>query len=206
MGNYKNLNDYEIMYMISENNDDATNLLFTKYKPLIISMAKEYYSKGKRYGLELDDFIQEGYYGLFCAIRQYNTDKNNLFYTYLLVCIRSKMNNLIIKNSSNRQMVLNNSISIYDSAGDNDLSLIDVISDKKATIPDIRVEEFELESSIKKVLYSLDFDDSIVCELKLNGFTSKDISSLLGISLKCVYNSVLLLKKNLSILIEKNNL
>ena len=41
MKNYRDLNDYEIMYLVEEN-DDAKELLLEKYKPIIINMAIKY--------------------------------------------------------------------------------------------------------------------------------------------------------------------
>lgn len=206
MNNYKDLNDYEIMYMISENDEDATNLLFTKYKPLIIKMAKEYYNKSGNCGLELDDFIQEGYCALFSAIKQYNVNKKNLFYTYVIVCIKRKMHNLIVRNANYKNMALNDSVSLYHNVNDTSLSLIDIIDDKKALKPDVEVVNLEFENAIKKMLYDLDFNDSIICELKLNGFTNKDIVALLDIGYGSLNRPLSYLKKNLSILIEKNSL
>ena len=36
---YNNLNDYEILSYVSENNDEANTIIFEKYKPLICDRA-----------------------------------------------------------------------------------------------------------------------------------------------------------------------
>ena len=56
---YKNINDYELIYMIRENDSDK-NIVFNKYKPLVESIAKECYKKTNK-SIDLDDLIQEGY-------------------------------------------------------------------------------------------------------------------------------------------------
>ena len=33
--NYKNVNDYEVMYMIRENDEESVGLMYKKYMPLI---------------------------------------------------------------------------------------------------------------------------------------------------------------------------
>ena len=205
MNNYKDLNDYEIMYMISENNEEATNLLFTKYKPVVEKLAREYYRNSKNCGLELDDFIQEGYYALFCAMKKFNASKNNLFYTYAVICIKSKLHSLIIRNTTNKNLALNNSISLFDNVSDTSLSLIDVLDDKEAVLPDVEVENSQFESAIKKVIYDLKFEYGTISELKINGFSNKEIANLLDVSLTTVYTALRELKKNLLILIEKTN-
>ena len=40
---YKEYNDYELLYYISEKNEDASDILLKKYDPLIISIAKKLY-------------------------------------------------------------------------------------------------------------------------------------------------------------------
>ena len=59
--NYREINDYEQLYLIKENDDDSFNLVFQKYRPIIISLAKRYYKKVNYHYCELDDLIQEGY-------------------------------------------------------------------------------------------------------------------------------------------------
>ena len=41
MKNYKD-NDYELLYLISENNEDAKELFYTKYKTIIEMKAKKF--------------------------------------------------------------------------------------------------------------------------------------------------------------------
>lgn len=194
------------MYMISENDEDATNLLFTKYRPIIIKLANKYYQSIKNNGVELDDLIQEGYCALFEAIKRFDKSKDILFYTYAVLCINSKMHNFILTSNTYKNKALNDSVSIYENVGDTNTLLIDILGDKKALLPDIEIENRELYSEIKKILYNANFEDSIVFELKLNGFSNKDIAMLLNKRLGKVYSIIKDLKKNLLILIEKNNL
>ena len=44
MSNYKTINDYETLYLISEDMDSSYNILFEKYFPIIKSLAKKYFS------------------------------------------------------------------------------------------------------------------------------------------------------------------
>ena len=68
---YKHVNDYEKLYLIGENDEDSINLIYEKYKPIVVSLAKKYYAKMNYHCGELDDFIQEGYIGLDRAIRSF---------------------------------------------------------------------------------------------------------------------------------------
>ena len=48
---YKELNDYELLDLIYENNEEARELLLKKYQPIIIDIAKKYYNTNKYHGM-----------------------------------------------------------------------------------------------------------------------------------------------------------
>ena len=50
--NYEGLNDYELVSYVM-NNEEATDLLFEKYKPLIYSVANKMYKDNL--GLDIND-------------------------------------------------------------------------------------------------------------------------------------------------------
>ena len=197
MNNYKDLNDYEVMYMIGEKSEDATNLLFNKYKPIVEKYAKEYYAYGRNLGLEYQDFIQEGYLGLYVATRNYTDSKSCLFYTYVLICIKSRMGNLIRRNSTKKNYALNNSVSLYSNIDDSSKELIDYISDDKAILPDIALGYNEFIESLKNIIYNLDLDKASILELKYNGFNNREIAKLLDISTSKVSYALSFIRKKL---------
>ena len=47
-------NDNELIYLIKEDNEEAFDMLFNKYKPLMIKFSKKY-----KYKYEMDDMLQE---------------------------------------------------------------------------------------------------------------------------------------------------
>ena len=61
---YKNENDNELLYLISENNEDAKDVFYEKYKEIIEIKAKKYASFLNSKGYELGDLVQEGMIGL----------------------------------------------------------------------------------------------------------------------------------------------
>lgn len=196
MKEYKDLNDYEIMYMVSENDDNAVDILYEKYYPIVSAMASKYLLQAKKYGLDLDDLIQEGYIGLFNAIKHYRSDKGTIFYTYVILSIRSKMLNCIKSSGNIKNKVLNSSVSIYDSLSISEGGeLLDVIIDESGDYPEEKFEMKELEESIKNYLYSLDLLDSSIFELKMNGFTQREISILLNLSSSLVSKVWIRMKK-----------
>ena len=198
MKEYKDFNDYEVVYMIGEKSEDATNLLFNKYKPVISKIAHEYYRYGKNLGLEYQDFIQEGYLGLSSAIKNYSDAKNILFYTYALICIKRKMGNLLRRSSTKKNYALNSSVSLYSTVDQTDKELIDYLIDENALLPDYELECSEEINKLKYLLYEFDLLKSSVLELKYNGFTNREIAKLLEISASKVSYILLFVRKKLN--------
>ena len=87
MINYKDYNDYELVSLAQELNEDAIDIIYKKYKPIIYKKALKYNKILKEKGLELNDIIQECYLILDYAIKNFNQDKDNIFYTYLNTCL-----------------------------------------------------------------------------------------------------------------------
>ena len=61
-------NDYELVSLAQENNEEAINILHKKYKDIINTKSKKIYSYLKNTGIELSDVIQEATIGFEEAI------------------------------------------------------------------------------------------------------------------------------------------
>lgn len=201
MADYKDLNDYEVMYLVEENDENAREVLFDKYKPLILKLAYQYQKQAKLYGLEVDDLVQEAYFGLDMAIKTYDVNNNVLFYTYALVMIRSKILNCIRVSSSKKYFLLNQSISLYQSSTD-ESSLIDTVEDKNALLPHLMVEENEMNDILKQFALTLNFPQACVFELKINGFRNQDICELLEFPVTKINNILFRVRSKLKNYLE----
>lgn len=184
--------------MVSENDESAKDLIYDKYKPIIISMACKYSKIGKGLGLELDDFIQEGYFGLFQALSNYSDNKDCLFYTYALRSISSKMHNLCVVNNTKKKQALNNSISLNTTVNDEgDSSLLELIEDKKSPNPWFMLDNYDLYKALRDNIYNAPLIEGAILELKLNGFSIASISELLGETRHFVSNTLVKIKSRL---------
>ena len=197
MKTYDDLNDYEVLYLVSEDTDAMEEIIFNKYLPVVIKEAKKYYEYGKNLGLEHDDFIQEGYCALYMAIRNFDSTKNTLFYTYVTCSIKRKMINLLRRNMTYKQKLLNESISLDMQFDDDGTSLLELVVDNKVINPLEQLEKSELENRIRKILFGFDIDVASVIELKMNGFTKVDIAKLLNINYKTVSSVLFRIRKKL---------
>ena len=179
------LNDYELLSYVSEENEDASELLFKKYRPFIISTAKRYFQRCKNNGLEKSDLVQEGMIGLNHAIERYHEQKDVLFYTYAKKCIERKMISVVISSNRNKNKILNESISYDD---DENLLLRFIKSETPSPEEEIiNIEKEDLLQKIKEVLTDL---EEKVFSLLISGFKYKEIAEMLDKDGKSIDNTI----------------
>ena len=198
--NYKNINDYELMYMVREN-EETKEIIFEKYRPIVEKYAKKYYKGNTTNGIDLEDVMQEGYIALNKAIDAYNGDY--LFYTFATLCIRRHIQNYITiingrKSTPNKKYYYN----------DEGLDYLDVV-EAKDYLPQSEIILTVYQEKVKEIMNNMSLKQSSIFELKYNGFTAKEISILLDISINSI-NTVLSRIKNIfknkgiRVLIEEN--
>ena len=168
---YKNYNDYELIYMVRENDDDSKNIMRNKYTPIIRKIASEYYQKYSNYGYEYDDFLQEAELAFYRALSSYNEDKNSLFYTFVNMCIRRSMYSFCRKISSKRVSSLyRNSITLDNDDFEDIHSNIDFI-----------YRDLDFERIVHDVILNSAFLSGVVLELRYNSFSFREIAILLDV-------------------------
>lgn len=171
--NYKNVNDYEIMYMVRENDEDAVDIMFKKYEPVIKQLAAKYFLKVKKCGVEFDDLMQEGLIAFNRALNSYRDDCGAMIYTYIYVCLERHFITYCRNLQSKKNYYLNNSIS--------DEYCCAYIDFKD---PDYFINNAIMYDQFTKYKNDLEFLDANILELRMNGFSYKEICCLLEISHK----------------------
>ncbi len=163
-----NVNDYEVIYMIRENDADYESFMYDKYRPLVRKIAKKYYLlvEGK---ITFEDMVQEGMIGLSNAVKKFDENGDAMFYTYLNICVERHLLTYCRNVNSKRQTVLNN-------------CYFDEGIDKRIDNSVDHLELMIVNEQFTLIKNSLDFLDSNIFELKYNGFTYTEISQLLDIS------------------------
>lgn len=78
-------NDYELVYLVREQNEEALHIIIEKYSPLIGKIASSYYGIGYDY----QDFFQEGRMAFIKAIYSFDENSNYSFYSYAMTCVRN---------------------------------------------------------------------------------------------------------------------
>ena len=191
-------NDYELVSLAQENNEIAINILHEKYKELINSKSRKVFNYLKNRGLELSDVIQEATIGFEEAINAYNQDDNALFYTFAKLCIERQLKSLIIKQNRDKHKILNEAITIDN---DEDSNLHNVLSDE--ITPETKLFNKEETTDIyNKIKDSLTEHEDCVFELKIQGFNYKEISDILDIDIKDIYNTISRIRAKASKIID----
>ena len=125
---YKNLNDYELVYQVKEHDEVAYGILLDKYSHLVDMLAKKYIKNNSNIGLEYEDLYQEGMVGIIKALDDYN-ESDTLFYTYASLCAKREMDKTLLYYKRKKHMVLNESISMEQRInGESDLFLKDTLA------------------------------------------------------------------------------
>lgn len=186
---YRDYNDSELLSYIAENNEEANEIIFKKYEPLIVTISKRMYRYCKNAGLEITDLIQEGRLGLNIAINGYQNNKDVTFYTYARTCIERGIINYVVRAKRQKNKILNESLSLELPDGEQ-YKLESLFADNSQN-PEIQILEFErgqeLINNVKETL--TDFEQQVF-ELKLASFSYKEIAEILEKDLKAVDNAL----------------
>lgn len=205
--NYKDYNDNELLNYISESNEEASEILYEKYRPLIYKLAKKLYdSSCKSIGLELNDLIQEGMLGLNSAINHYNEAKDNMFYTFAKTCIERRMISTVVSAKRLKHKILNDSIPIEIQYDDNNFSLDYLFGDSEYNPENIVIDIEEQKELLKKTKDALTPFEIQVFELKMNGFDYKEISDILDKNSKAIDNAIQRIKNKVKKIIEEKDI
>lgn len=85
------MNDYELLYLIGERNEDALALMIEKYQPLIASKCYHFKIRPS----ERDDFIQEGNLMLLHAMKIFDPSYQKTFTRFFELILTRKFMNLM---------------------------------------------------------------------------------------------------------------
>lgn len=204
--NYKDYNDFELISYIRESSEEANEIIFEKYKPLIVSLATKMVNYSPNLGLEINDLIQEGMIGLSTAINAFNENDEASFYTYAKTCIERKIISTMVAAKRQKHKILNESMSIELYTDDNNTSIIDALVVDNSYNPENVIfqteNELKLIEEIRKELTPL---EEQVFDLKISGFKYREIADILDKELKVIDNALNRLKTKVKNILQKHN-
>lgn len=189
-------NDFELVSLIRENNEEAREILYNKYKPIIVKKSTDQIYKLGSYGMEINDLIQEGYIGLDNAINCFNEKENTSFYTFALLCIDRQIITYIKKNTNNKTMILNDAINLDDGK--------EYLFRDNTDIEGSFINKEDAKEFINLICDSLSDIEKKVFSLKLEGYDIGEIANLLNKDTKVIYNTLHRIKYKIKLIMNKD--
>ena len=193
---YCNLTDEQIISQIKEGDEQALSFLLEKYKDLVNSKVTKYFI----IGADKEDIIQEGMIGLYKAVKNFDSTKQNSFKTFANICVERQLITAIKSSNRQKHMPLNSYLSLNTSVYNNDnedtTELIErfeanIIEDPLETI--MKREHFEeIQDTMHKSLSK--FEESVL-ERYIQGESYELIAKKLEIPIKSVDNAIQRIRK-----------
>ena len=165
-------NDNELLYLMSENDESAFEILCEKYRPLIVNRLRRFKINEKNY----DDFYQECLMVLHYCAENYREDKSYTFNIYLDVSIQNKIRNLLRKDKGYYY-----GVSLFD------FDKIDMITLRKSQAKyheEETIDEIFNRENIKKINNKFEKE---VMQYYFDGKNVKWIASNLKVALHRIY-------------------
>ena len=193
---FDKLSDEDVIAKIKEGNEQALSYLLEKYQTLVNKKVSKYFM----IGAEKEDIAQEGMIGLYKAIRDFDSEKQNTFKTFANICIERQLITAIKSSNRQKHIPLNSYLSLNNNAYDNSeqegSELIDTFNSKTIEDPldTIMKQEYykEIENAIDK---SLSKFERQVLDRFIKGESYVVIAQKLDSPVKSVDNAIQRIRK-----------
>lgn len=182
---YEAFSDEELIEKLRQGENDITDYILEKYKPLVRKKTNAMYLIGG----ETEDLIQEGMIGLFRAIRDYRPDKDASFYHFAELCINRQLYSALEASNRKKHQPLNSYISLSDQDNQGAVAAELLVDQERG--PEQMVIEQELWEEYKKRLeQNLSKMENKVLQYYLDGNHYIQIAEIMGKSPKSIDNAL----------------
>lgn len=181
---------------IDDKDNNALNCLINRYKDIVNMKANKFFMIGS----EKDDILQEGYIGLYKAMKSYNNEMQNSFKTFATMCIERQLITAVKNSNRQKHIPLNSSVSlnatIYDE-NESDTTILEVLDvNKDAEDPLEIITKKEYYNLIEKKIYeNLSEFERKVLDLYKKSYSYAKIAEVLGTKIKSVDTAIQRIRK-----------
>ena len=181
-----NVTDEQLAYLSQMGDKRASELLLNKYKFLVKSICNKFFIAGST----KDDIIQEGMIGLYRAIMNYKSEKNDSFSAFASMCIKRRV--LSVMNSANRKknIPLNTSVSLNKPVNEEGRTLGETIEDFSTDPEKIFMVSEKIQNDSKNIADALSEKEKSILVEFLQNKSYDEIAQKLNISRKSVDNAM----------------
>jgi RNA polymerase sporulation-specific sigma factor len=194
--------DEELVAMAKNGDKEAVVRLLQRYHYFVRLKANSYFLAGG----DGEDLMQEGYIGLYKAIRDYEYGRSTSFRSFAELCVTRQIITAIKTASRQKHLPLNTYVSFSHSPSSADFdtrTLADILPSSRTTDPVQQVissEEVEsLTDCLTRMLSPL---ESRVLKFYLEGNSYEDIATQIGHDTKTVDNALQRIKRKVTVHLE----
>ena len=193
---YNKMTDENLLQEITQNqNNIALDCLIDRYKDMVGMKANKFFMVGS----EKDDMLQEGYIGLYKAVKSYNQEKQNSFKTFAGLCIERQMITAVKNSNRQKHIPLNSSLSLNSGAYDenDDTEVMEILDTRKTGEDPLDIiTKKEYFTIIEKAIDDSlsDFEKKVLVHYK-NGESYAEIAEILQSKVKSVDTAIQRIRK-----------
>ena len=190
------MTDEELIDCLRDGDNRVADYLCEKYKNLVRKEANSMFILGADH----EDLIQEGMIGLFKAMNHYDAGRDASFYTFAKLCISRQLYTAIQTSNRQKNIPLNNYISISGGVKEDDGETEDL---NKMVCPvgqnpeESLIDKENVRTLERRIEEELSDFEKKVLDLRLTGMGTKEISKVLGREQKATENALNRLKNKI---------
>lgn len=183
---YRDFTDEELIERLRAGEHDIADYIMEKYKPLVRKKTNAMYLIGG----ETEDLIQEGMIGLFKAVRDFNSEKTAVFFSFAELCISRQLYSALEASNRKKHSPLNNYISFSNQDDTDGIELEHVISGQNISPEQILIEKEGKQEFFDRLEEKLSKMEKKVLYLYLDGSSYTQIAEYMGKSPKSIDNTL----------------
>lgn len=188
------LSDEELVKAAQSGDKSALETILERYRNLVYAKAKPYFIAGA----DEDDIVQEGFIGLYNAVKDFDGEKLPYFSVFAGVCISRKILTAVKAATRQKHIPLNSYISLDNGNAEGDSPMAAAITAKGVSDPEAILIDREnvdgIEYKINKALSKLELE---VLIYYLRDMSYQEIADVLGKDVKAVDNAIQRIRKKL---------
>lgn len=198
------MNDYELVYLSQEHIDEAKDILYKKYKGFVNNFINSFLCKCGCYNkIDYDDVEIECLLVFENVIDNFDQNKNSSFKSYLWTCLDSKMKDILRSYNSKKNGVYKKIISLDSEI--NGIKLEDTIYNNKDLIEfNINLDSVNFDNIHSLVKEKLSKFELLIFDFLIKGYFPDEISLLIDVDRKIIYNTIYRLKKKVKKIVGGN--
>lgn len=192
--NFNSMTDSDLISLIKSGNKHALNFLLNKYKELVNIKVGKYFIVGA----EREDSVQEGMIGLYKAIRDFDTEKQNSFKTFANLCIERQLITAIKTSNRQKHMPLNSYLSLNNSSYEEDegMPLMETLNSHVMEDPLDTITKKEYYKTVENAIdKSLSDFEKQVLKRYIQGESYVSIAQKLDTPVKSIDNAIQRIRK-----------